>query len=301
VSAHDRRGFFGELLRSVARVGAEVDEALGSLRGTQAGGDDTGDGDDFELEVVDAAPAELAATVDDARRLCAELGRADWADEAAAAASLSVRLTHGDGSSRLGGAAPLPPGAQWPVHDGEPLTLVLSLDLPELGPLPLEGRVLLLFCALDEPEVARVLLTGADAPLVSEGPALPELPLQASRELVLPAVPPSLDLDPTDLDTWTRLRAHLALLQGVPLEEQAADYHGLHRLLGEPDLVAHTMDEQAAGDEDGTVPADWRLLLQVSSDPAAELRLPAFERLYTWIPRQDLPAGRLDRCRTFVA
>jgi hypothetical protein len=301
VSAHDRRGFFGELLRSVARVGAEVDQALGSLRGEdpETGTEPPDDAD--ELEVVDAAPATATATAADVRSICDELGRPEWAEEAAAAASMSVRLTHGGGSSRLGGPAPLPPGTDRPQHEGRPLPLVLCLDLSEVGPLPFGGRSLLFFASPGEPESARVVLGTTDAPLVPQETDLPEVPLAASRELVLPALPPSLELDPTDLEAWARVRAHLARRQGVELEEQSADYHALHRLLGEPDLVAHVMDEEAARDEEGTSPADWQLLLQVSSDPAAALHLPPYERLYTWIPRRDLAVGRFDRCRTFLA
>lgn len=299
MSGHDRRGFFGELLRSVARVGAEVDEALGSFREQPPPPPD----DEEVVEVVDAPPAESEASLDDLTRLCDELGRGDWATGAAAAASVSIRLTHASGErgSYLGGPAPLPAGQPWPAAGGEPLTLVLCLALDELGPLPFAARgSLLLFGALDEPQAARIVLAPPGAPLASEGIALPRVPLEASRELVLPAVPREPDLDPTDLETWTRLRARLAQLQGVELEEQSPHYHALHRLLGEPDLVAHTMDEEAAHSLPGTAPADWRLLLQVSSDPAAGLRLPAYERLHVWAPAADVAAARFDRCRAFV-
>jgi uncharacterized protein YwqG len=138
-----------------------------------------------------------------------------------------------------------------------------------------------------------------------------------SAELTLPAVPAGLDLDFWELEAWGELRERLAALQGVELEERAADYHALHRLLGEPDTFAADMAVDAhlvsrgVDLEDEAYPdvldeevvagaAGWTLLVQLSNDDAVGIDLGELLRLFVWIREDDLARGRFDRVRAFV-
>jgi hypothetical protein len=71
-------------------------------------------------------------------------------------------------------------------------------------------------------------------------------------------------------------------------------------------LVAHGIDlddEPYASprtDELSPGAADWRLLLQLSSDDEVGVELDYLERLFVWIRDEDLRSGRFDRVRAFV-
>jgi uncharacterized protein YwqG len=158
-----------------------------------------------------------------------------------------------------------------------------------------------------------------DAPF-SEEPlydGLPFAPVAPSGELTLPAAPASIATDVDELEAWAELRERLAVAQGVELEERAASYHALHRLLGHPDTYAEGMELDAelvsrgidledepfadgTADEGSSAADDWTLLLQISNDDDLALDLGDANRLFVWIRRDDLAEGRFDRVQAFV-
>lgn len=324
---HDRRGFFGHVIRGAARVAEEVGSAL---RGEPAEDDEPWPADEATQETVPAAPARRLASVDELRVLCSELGHEAWADAAAAVARPSVRLTGGgDGTSRLGGVPDLPAGFDWPVWQGEELAFLgqIRLDDVDVSPLPAGGALLVFFALASAPSGerpsdgggCRVVLVGNEP---TERPEraehLPEVPALPTVELTLPAVPEALDLDWSEAEEWTRLRERLAAAQGVELEDAVAEYHALHRLLGYPDTIVegmeleaqlvshgldlstgeHYLDPRAEELEPGA--AEWRLLLQLSSDADLGVAFGWYERLFIWIRDADLRARRFDNVRAFV-
>jgi hypothetical protein len=157
-----------------------------------------------------------------------------------------------------------------------------------------------------------------DAPFSDEPSygGMPFAEVTLSGELTLPASPATLATDLDELDAWTDLRERLAAAQGVELEETAASYHALHRLLGHPDTYAEGMEDDAelvsrgidledqpfadSDDEQPSAEAGWTLLLQISNDDDLALDLGDAARLFVWIRRDDLEAGRFDRVQAFV-
>jgi len=328
-SGHDRRSFFRELIRGASRAASEVEAfrraADDAVRKT-AGLDD--DPDEPPSHPVPAEPTTHLATLAELRRLCAELGREAWADEATTVARAGARLTHGHGDGRawLGGT-PRSSALTWPERSGTELAFLgrIGLDALPVAGLPARGA-LLVFFALDETpsglrpadaEACRVIHVAEsptdDEPVYS---GMPLVELEASGELTLPDAPVSLELDPWELEEWTELRRRLAALQGVGIEEPAEAYHALHRVLGHADsyggmeldaeLVANGVDLEAepfahALHEELAAAADgWLLLLQLSNDDEAGLDLGEGNRLYVWIRRDDLASGRFDRVHAFV-
>ena len=328
---HDRRSFFRELLRGATRAAGE----LGALRDSAADVAET----PWEPGLpsvpeelpspVPAGAVERPATIDDVRRLCAELDRDAWADEAASLARPSIRLTQSDeGRSWLGGAPIAPSPFEWPSWDGEKLTFLAHLRLDEMpqSALPRDGA-LLVFFALDlgpsglkpsDADACRVVhVPDGTGNRVDREHGLPEVSVTTSVELTLPVEPASFELDAWELETWTDLRERLALFQGVELEERSADYHALHRMLGYPDtfadgmeldaqLLSHGIDLEEEPyahpryDELASGATEWRLLLQLSSDDEAGIALGYYERLFVWIRDADLRAARFDGVRAFV-
>jgi uncharacterized protein YwqG len=327
--AHDRRSFLRELLRGATRTVGE----LGGLRdaaaeaGDEARGTDPPGVPEWSSSPVPAPPAEPFATTADLRRLCGELGREAWGDEAVAVARTSTRLTRSDaGRSWLGGAPALPVAFDWPSWDGKELTFMAQIELGDVvdRPFPGDGS-LLFFYALDrapsglrprDKDACRVVHVPVGSELAEAEGARPKILVAPSAELTLP-VEPTFELDGWELEKWTDLRERLAVFQGVELEDRSADYHALHRMLGYPEtfadgmeldaqLVSHGVDLEeepyAHPHYENLAPgaADWRLLLQLSSDDDAAISLGYFERLFIWIRDEDLRNGRFDRVRAFV-
>jgi len=277
---------------------------------------------------VPAEPSTHLATIDELRMLCAEVGRPAWADEAASLARMSFRLTRGgDGSSWLGGT-PRAGSLEWPVWNGVELAFLGRIALGALPPceLPATGALLVFFAVDQAPTGDRPTDTGAvrvlhvdDAPF-SDEPLYDGMPLAIvvpSGELTLPATPASIATDAEELEAWTELRERLAAAQGVEIEERAASYHALHRLLGHPDTYAGTMELDAElvsrgidleeepfvdlpAEAESTAVDDWALLLQLSNDDDVAFDVGDANRLFVWIRRDDLSAGRFDRIQAFV-
>jgi hypothetical protein len=214
------------------------------------------------------------------------------------------------------------------VWDGVELAFLGRIALAGLPPsaLPAGGALLLFFAVDRAPSGNRPSDAGAcrvlhvvDDPVEDE-PLYGGMPFAAvtpSAELTLPAAPALPVLDADELEEWTELRERLAEAQGVELEERAASYHALHRLLGHPDTYAEGMeldaelvsrgvdldDEPFADVSDGvqsSAAEAWTLLLQVSNDDDLALDLGDANRLFVWIHRDDLAAGRFDRVHAFV-
>ena len=323
---HDRRNFLRELLRGAAQAAGEVGSALRVDQDELVVEEPYGPGHD----VVPAEPARRLASADDLRALCAELDREAWADDAVALARVSVRLTRGgEGASRLGGVAELPPGFEWPVWKGEELALLAQISLDELppSPLPAAGTLLVFYALSSRPEGLSLGDAGAcRVALVPKGPSarteraadLGELRVLPSAELTLPFAPAPLELDWEEREVWATLQERLAAHQGVELEAAATEYHSLHRLLGHADTLVEGMELDAhlvangvdlstgAAYADPRVEelepgaADWQLLFQLSSDADIGLTLGYYERLTIWIREADLRLGRFDGVRAFA-
>lgn len=338
--AHDRKGFFKALLRGAASTAQEVTQAFQEAATFDEPG---GQGDPYGIQFgggIDqrAVPVEgvtRTATEDDLRRLAAEHGLGARVDDVLAHARPSVRLVRAGtpGRSRLGGAPDLPPAFDWPSWRDERLAFVAQIDLEEAGLREGPSRgTLLVFTSLDARPTGlqpgdrgstRVVLVDGPLSPAGDGASLTEVPLACSVELTLPSelagFPPSLDLDPNELDGWQRLREELAALQGVEPEDRAVEWHALHRLGGWPDSTEEGMEVDAqlvangvdlnSGERyyDPRVPdlerdaAQWRLLLQLSTDDDAGLTLGyPLGRLYVWIRDEDLRHGRFDDVWAFV-
>ena len=328
---HDRRSFLREVLRGAQRAAGELASFRDSVaeETEQAWGPGLAGFPETAPRPVPAVPVWRTAAVDEVAELCRQIERPAWADAAASLARPSVRLTAAvEGRSWLGGSPHVPAYFEWPTWEGLELTFLGQLRLDDLPPtsLPDMGSLLFFFALDRAPRGLREAEGGAcrvvhvteepDEQLL-RGHALPEVAVTPSVELTLPDEAELLDLDAWALDEWAGLRERLAAAQGVELEERATDYHALHRLLGFPDTYAGGMELDAQlvahgielDDEPYTDPrtdelspgaADWRLLLQLSSDDELGVELDYLERLFVWIRDEDLHTGRFDRVRAFI-
>ena len=321
---HDRRSFFRELLRGASRAVDEVETLRRGADEAIRGSAPDHARDAAPLPPRPAAPAQRLAAVDEVRSLCVELERAEWADEAAALARTSFRLTPGGtGRSWLGGGPGVAEPFAWPAWEGAELDFLARIALEELPPsrLPPQGALLVYFALDRSPSGLRPAHAGACRVVhvddVDDEPDdVSRLPLAASGELTLPA-DPSFPLDLSELEDWTELRERLASSQGVALDERTAEHEALHRLLGHPDTYAADMELDAElvsrgvdleeephahvlAEEHAHDAAEWTLLLQLSSDEAFGTPFEDATRLFVWIRSEDLAAGRFDDVRAFL-
>jgi hypothetical protein len=323
----DRRGFLKELLGAGAELVQDVGEALRTALEPELPPEPA-------ERIVPAGPVLRTASPADLEELLEASGLAPaHADAARQLARVGLRLVPGEGRSRLGGLPELPEGVDWPSRDGRPLAFLAQIELPEAAGLGLpESGSLAFFYDLElQPEglapadedSCRVLRVGGGGPRQGHA-AFAERRLELSRELMLPTAYSS-RLDPFELDVeayppWSELRIRLAGLQGVPLDDETVDVVATQRLLGYAEpvwgremeldcaLVAGGLDlSEGHGYYDPRRDAlearapEWRLLLQLSTDPELgfALREP-FRRLYLWIHERDLAAGDFRHVRPIL-
>jgi uncharacterized protein YwqG len=225
-----------------------------------------------------------------------------------------------EGFSKLGGAPELPKGMTWPTEHGRPRTFVAQLDLSALrahdGPdwLPHQGR---LYAFVDEDRNGFAdlvcMLYSVDQP----GPAAaPRSVVKTFRERRVGFETydsiPSLDwlgADHDEVDISSEELDRLADAPDVPFGDKIQ-----HRIGGYPSEI---QDEQLAiscelmrrglpSKYEGTeiTPAieraakQWRLLLQIDSDPALKMNWGDGGRLYVFIREKDASSGDFSRTVT---
>jgi len=231
------------------------------------------------------------------------------------------------GQSRIGGVPDLPARFTWPSYQGKHLAFVAQIDMGDVarvmpdGPLPKKGQ-LWFFYAWDQthwgfdPKDAgsSVVHYETDAQLVRRAlPAdIPDEGRFASCAVTFRAyadIPdgsdprnPTYKSDDATQDRYGDARSNVASI-GVTS----------HKLLGHPEPIQNPMEIECAtvtngvymGDARGhehprfreleATQYDWRLLMQVDTDAAAEMMLGDTGRLYFWIRDQDLRARRFDK------
>jgi hypothetical protein len=210
------------------------------------------------------------------------------------------------------------PGAEAEALDptGVPAAVLVDLaGLPALSTISSGSLRVELPWAAAPPGPVAVKVSTAD--LGPEGALVPSPELTLPRAWSAPAQ--ALGLTSTRVESWELLRARLAKEHGVELTDGPARSLAVHRLLGYPDerrgqmpvwcellergtdLGGEPVFMHPAAPEAEEAASRWRLLLQVSPDPRLGWRWGAgAERLYVWLPGEDLEVGRLDRARGFV-
>lgn len=330
--AADRRGFFKDLLREVADVAQELSSALRAADDPALAEPEL-----WPQPTVPARPARGAVGEEELLALCREAGLEQRAADVRRLARTSVRLTAAApgadavGASRLGGSPDVPPAFAWPTWDGRELAFLGQLDLARVAavdadlPLPHEGLLLFFYDLEGRPSgllaadrgSCRVVCLDARgdglAPDEEHPPALQPMPLELSRELMLPGAwsfhAEELELSADEMDAWDELRERLARAQGVELEETSHETFALHRLLGYHEEIGREVEIEcelaSAGIDAGDASAyyearldheaearNWRLLLQLSADDDLGVSNDAgFDRLYVCIRDADLRTG----------
>lgn len=214
------------------------------------------------------------------------------------------------GFSKLGGNPELPPGMAWPQGQQ---SFLAQIDLRTFrqhgGPdwLPSDGR-LYAFC--DETRYGRADLvtvlysTEPAGPPVAPPARAPRFPERRVGFLVTPSIPSTdwLDVDLPSLDDQT-----LDQLAGIHDEPFGDELQ--HRIGGYPsEIQGGQMQVECeilrrgivAGKREITpairrAAAQWRLLLQIDSDPALKMNWGDGGRLYVFIREQDARAGAFSK------
>ena len=268
------------------------------------------------------------------RASLAAAGLEQHAEALAAAARPGIRLEvdpsldhEAVGASRLGGDPDLPSGTEWPRKRGAPLSFIGQLDRADVarvddeGVLPRDGLLSFFYDATTQ-EARGFDPADRGSWQVSQLPAGTQLrrtpapeDLAADGRLTGVGWRPRAELCPAPYESRVVER------QGMSVEEQEAygdliepGDEAIHRVLGHPDPVQGEMQLECqlasngvfVGGPEGYRDArvldlgpgadDWRLLLQVDSDDAADMMWGDAGRIYFWIRDQDLRAGRFERC-----
>lgn len=232
------------------------------------------------------------------------------------------------GASKLGGLPDLPAGWQWPQWKGLPQSFLAQIRLAEVqrfrqqgigAALPERGLLWFFYDAQQETYGDQPADQGGWSVLFLEDeqtelhrvPPPPGLPTAAqfhtcalhfTPELTC-SLQPALDISDLVWDTDDQQR-YDAVMAG--LEDAAARALPHHRLLGFPDTLQDDMRSQCQlvshGVTDEHDPRyaelmkgalNWRLLLQVDSDPQAGMRWANNGLLYYWMNQADLQAHHI--------
>ena len=330
--ASSRRGFLRSLMRESAKGATEASRLLnvpglptppaGRRRSRRPGATPTSTG-----RRQRRAPSRSTSCATSP----SEHGLEDHLDEIAALARHSVRLTTPTlqddpvGAWLFEPAAGLLDESVWPLWEGERLTLAAQLDLTDPAlrdvdlPLPVDGRLLVLWAAVQAPSGQLAAHAGAGRVLHVPSPGGPAPATRLSVELTLPRVwaapVQALGLDPVEHDGYLKLRRRIATIQDVELDDGFGRPIAYHRVLGYPNETGGLMpvtceltasgrdatDLDAADDDVGVRAGRWRLLAQLTAGAEGPWNLGGEAgRLYVWITDEDLRAGDFSRVRAIA-
>ena len=243
-----------------------------------------------------------------------EFGRSRGRMARAALPTLLLTPAKKPGFSKLGGAPELPCGTDWPIGHCGPRAFVAQIDLKAVrqhgGPdwLGHEGR---LYAFVDEDQhgyadVVRIIHSSeppgpARAAAPSRGEALPERRIAFEAYKSVPSLE-WLGIDLTETNVSNEELDHLAGAPDAPFGDEIQ-----HRIGGYPSEI---QDERMAiscelmrrglpPEYEGTeiTPAieraskQWRMLLQLDSDPALRMNWGDGGRLYVFIREKDALKG----------
>src|SRR5215207_2840875 len=202
--ASSRRGFLRSLMRESAKGATEASRLLNVPGFPAPPGRPPAPPEPVRAQPdhgFDRAKAATATvTIDELHDMAEEHGLEDHVDEIAALARHSVRLTTPTLQDDPVGAWLFEPTAGlldesvWPLWQGERLTLVAQLDLTDPAlrdvdlPLPVDGRLLFLWAAVQAPSGQLAAHGGAGRVLHVPSPGGPAPEARLSVELTLPRV-----------------------------------------------------------------------------------------------------------------
>ena len=233
------------------------------------------------------------------------------------------------GASKLGGLPDMPDGTAWPQWKGMPMAFLAQIRLADAHPydseglLPATGMLSFFYDATQQTFggdpadrggwSVQFVPAGAVLQRQSAPSALPATArfhacaITFSSELTAPQ---ELTTDAPDL-TWSDAdqTKYESFLEQFTSAEDRAQPHD--RLLGHPDTIQDDMRGQCAlvtnginVETDGDNPraaalmkdaVNWRLLLQVDSDPNAGMKWASSGMVYYWIEADALKAGQFDK------
>lgn len=232
------------------------------------------------------------------------------------------------GSSRIGGEPDLPPGTPWPAKQGAPMAFVGQIRLEEAAPcdtahlLPPAGLLSFFYDAAQETygadpadrEGFRVLYFSGNVagfqrqpPPQALAPAARYQPCAVTFATEL-TIAPSPPLEIAGL-VWSpeqqqRYEAATAAALGQQPSGPRSQMLGFPTQLQDDmrlgcQLASHGVGMDAAATDPRTAAltpgaANWELLLQVDSEPAAGMNWADAGMLYYWVERDALRAGTMD-------
>jgi len=227
------------------------------------------------------------------------------------------------GFSKIGGRPELPPDLAWPLGAKEPRAFVAQVDLGAFRPhvdidwLPTEGRLYFFFDdwrngAADVVQVLYSLASpGGEAPPPAPIPTTWRFKERRVGFMAFTSVPSldwldidlaTVDLEDEDLD---RLEEELDLF-GDEIEHRIGGYPGEIQG-GQMAIACEYMRRGLTRNYKEDVPdairraaRQWRLLLQVDSDPALGMNWWDAGRLYVFIREQDARAGDFSKTVTIT-
>lgn len=232
------------------------------------------------------------------------------------------------GAARIGGQPDLPEGTPWPAKQGTPMAFVGQIRLEEAAPsdtahlLPSAGLLSFFYDAAQETyggdpadrDGFRVLFFPGNSASLQRQPFPQALPADAryrpctvtfSTDLTIAQSPP---LEIAGL-TWSpdKQKQYEAATAGLTGRAQSGPRS---QMLGFPNTLQDDMRAECQlashgvgvdnADSDPHTPAlmsgaaNWQLLLQIDSEPAAGMRWADAGMLYYWVERDALQADRFD-------
>jgi uncharacterized protein YwqG len=223
--------------------------------------------------------------------------------------------------SKLGGLPELPPDLRWPEGHGRPRGFLAQIDMGEIGHLsaidwlPQEGRLYAFHdsAGLDDSDAVRVLYS-CEPPggAVIAPPGIQRPYVERRVGFTQRNSAPSLDwlgLDASDLDMDDEALEALDAIGDAPPPDEIQHRIGGYPNEIQPEQMALLCEHRARGLPDPAWGEDvasaieraareWRLLLQIDSDPELKMNFGDSGRLYVFIRERHARAGDFSKTVT---